>query len=726
MGNTFSYSKNVDDSSHEKNTKALNTSNLIEYVDMIATNYVLKQNMIDMIRFTDKEYYDNMVILTSYILKQKLSSLDIGILKNRVLDGYANDKMTKEPNQENNQIFFSTANELKEITIQNEKKKQKALLIISKFYMKVMTLFSAVVATIDPQYVYEDEDGMKKYFGLRDFNNFKKLDKETKHLKISQLDNPIGLVKRRLFILKNKLSENNNSDNYVTINPGELVCEKPKEDGENDMSKLKSEIGIKELDALYYDVYDHKTNTWNERSKKMQEKYEEDLVKFHQIFTGKKNKPDSIKSFMDIEMLKFHELTRCVNRDFYEDLVVSKNDHLFKKYMEKIYMIQNITKSYKKKMLSILKRIFVPFETNAETSFIIAPGLNIETLLKHQDETKECINQIYMNCERLFIEALLLYEKMYENQHGILTENQIESTKQSMVTNNVLDANRLNPDSTPETPMPETPITPTPEIEGDAEMGAEDEAKDDGLDTPSMPVPPAMIPTPSAPPAMIPTPSAPPAMIPTPSAPPAMIPTPSAPPATSESSQPDSPEEGSGMGVVATPEPPTMMATPPLGNPESPTTPQVETPETVVSEIPTQPIPPTSPEEGETQKSEVSETPSIDTITEQEETPSQPQESVPQDTPALNAGVANAGVANDSVVDAGVANASATNASVVTPKINNTNSVLNVPVVTPQTQMNPETEVNNGIKTPDDKDLPLQGGFMEKIRNSIIDVLNNR
>ena len=118
---------------------------------MVATNYVLKQNMIDMIRFTDKEYYDNMVILTSYILKQKLSSLDVGILKNRVMDGYSNDKMNKEQeNNNNNQIFFSNANELKEITIQNEKKKQKALLIISKFYMKVMTLFSAIVATIDP------------------------------------------------------------------------------------------------------------------------------------------------------------------------------------------------------------------------------------------------------------------------------------------------------------------------------------------------------------------------------------------------------------------------------------------------------------------------------------------------------------------------------------------------------------------------------------------------
>ena len=713
MGNTFSYSKNVDDSSHEKNTKALNTSNLIEYIDMVATNYVLKQNMIDMIRFTDKEYYDNMVILTSYILKQKLSSLDVGILKNRVMDGYSNDKMNKDQeNNNNNQIFFSNANELKEITIQNEKKKQKALLIISKFYMKVMTLFSAIVATIDPQYVYEDEEGTKKYFGLRDFNSFKKIDKETKHLKISQLDNPIGLVKRRLTILKNKLGENNNSDQHVIINPGELFCEKPKENAEKDMSKLDREIGIKELDALYFDVYDHESNSWNQRSKKMQAKYDEDLVKFHQIFTGKKKKPDHVKSFADIEMLKFHELTRCLNRDYYEDLVVSKNDHLFKKYMEKIYMIQNITKSYKKKMLSILKRIFVPFESNHETSFIISPSLTMESLLKHQDETKDCINQIYMNCERLFIEALLLYEKMYENQHGILTENQIESTKQSMVENNVLDANRLN--NTLETPLPETP----PETP----LNNEDEKKNDSVFVPA----PLPVPVPVPEDATIQPPQE-----------PASVTTPEVSLVANTESQPMPVAMNSVVNSVA----------------DEPVT-QPETQE--VSEIPTQPVP-----ESESQPPsviELSETPPSEETQQNSELPIQPQETselpIPTAPPQENSEsiptqeipespIPTAPPQETSISPAPNAPPQENSESIPTQEIPESPAPTAPPQQIPMPQQIPTNRVvlnnsnplpqpqqqeqgnppDNGLKTPD---LPLQGGFMEQIRNSIIDVLNNR
>ena len=49
--------------------------------------------------------------------------------------------------------------------------------------------------------------------------------------------------------------------------------------------------------------------------------------------------------------------------------------------------------------------------------------------------------------------------------------------------------------------------------------------------------------------------------------------------------------------------------------------------------------------------------------------------------------------------------------------LNNSNPL---PQPQQQEQGNPP---DNGLKTPD---LPLQGGFMEQIRNSIIDVLNNR
>ena len=432
MGNTFSLSKE----NHENKNKndMTNTSSLIEYIDMVATNYILTQSMMDMMRFTDKEYYDNMIVLTSYIMKNQLSSLDVGILKERVLNGINHNNNN---NTENNSVYFANTNELKEITLNNERKKEKALLIISKFYVKIMTVFSAITAIIDPQYVYEDENGEKQYFFLKDYDSYIKLDTKTKHLKINQLDNPISFIKKRLAILKNKMSPaNNESEDYILLNPGEKFCQKD----ENNKS-LTDEIGIKELDALYYDMYDYEENKWTKRSDFMQKKYDEDLVLFYQIFTGNKEKPDTINSFSDIESLDFHNLKRCINKDFFEDLLISNKDHLFIKYMEKVEMIQSITKTYKKKLLYIMKQIFVSSNENKETYFMISPTLTMEMLLSYQDEVKKNINSIYTNCERLFIEALLLYEKMYENQHGELTENQIQSIKQP---SNVLDENSLN------------------------------------------------------------------------------------------------------------------------------------------------------------------------------------------------------------------------------------------------------------------------------------------
>ena len=137
MGNIVSNSRN-------NSTNENDTTTLIEYIDKIASNYILQQSNLDMLRFTDKEYYDNMIILTSYILKNKLSSIDISLLKERVLNG-------NNTNNNNHMIHYTNENKLREITFQNEKKKQKALLLISKFYVKIMTLFSGITAIIDPQ-----------------------------------------------------------------------------------------------------------------------------------------------------------------------------------------------------------------------------------------------------------------------------------------------------------------------------------------------------------------------------------------------------------------------------------------------------------------------------------------------------------------------------------------------------------------------------------------------
>lgn len=424
MGNSFSYVSN--DENSQESHKEIDKKNLIDHIDMIATNYVLKQNMIDMLRFTDKQYYDNLVILTSTIMNKQLNSVDIGILKDRVLNGNSpvnnnNSQDTPNNNTNNNTIHFSDPNTLKEITMKNDKQKKKALLLISKFYVKIMTIFSAITSVIDPQYVYETETGEKKYFFLKDFNDYKMLDKVENKIKISQLMNPFGLVKKRLSILKNKFdntNDTNGNSEFATINPGEKFCTMNEDD-----NYLKKEVGIKELDSLYFDVYDYDENKWNKRSPKMERQYQKDLLKFYRISTGKKNMPSSVKSFSDIEMLKYNNLKRCKNKDYYKDLLVSKNDTLFLKYMQKIDEIQEISRVYKQKLLTILKSIFVSEESNSETKFTIDPALTIDTLMNFQDQTKKCILSIYTNCERLFIEALILYERMYENQYGKLVES---------------------------------------------------------------------------------------------------------------------------------------------------------------------------------------------------------------------------------------------------------------------------------------------------------------
>ena len=77
------------------------------------------------------------------------------------------------------------------------------------------------------------------------------------------------------------------------MNPGEKFCNMKDNNAEG--RSLNQEIGIKELDALYYDVYDYENNKWNKKSQSMQDKYEKDLLLFYQIFTGKKDKPAHIE-----------------------------------------------------------------------------------------------------------------------------------------------------------------------------------------------------------------------------------------------------------------------------------------------------------------------------------------------------------------------------------------------------------------------------------------------
>ena len=432
MGNSLSYNidnvrNNVDNVSNN-HINATNNESLLKVIDEIASTYIFKQNIVDMLRFSDSKYRDNFVILTCRILDEKLTNLDIASLKERIVNTNTKTKNTNHGEL----VYFSELDKMKPL-LENEEEKKEALLIISKFYVRIFTLFSSIVSVVDPQYTYKDENGEDAYFYLKDYDDLKMIDAATNKLKLYHLENPLSLVKRRLFILKNKLEQQDGNGDYLVLNPGEELCSMNIPENDEGVMKLSNEIGIKELDNLYFDLYDEETSEWSGRSKEMEEQYKKDVNLFFQIFTGKKKKPSNVTTFADIELLDFHNLPRCKNNDYFEDLLVSKNDILFQKYLSKIEEIQHGTRSYKKQLLFILKSMFMKNvkdgeeDGSVEVEYTIHPELDMKKLSEKQKQVQSCIVQMYTNCEKNFIEALLLYEKMYENRYGELVNAQFKN-----------------------------------------------------------------------------------------------------------------------------------------------------------------------------------------------------------------------------------------------------------------------------------------------------------
>jgi hypothetical protein len=197
-------------------TEPKNIKSLSQTIDDIAIHYILKQNVIDLLRLTDKEYYDNLIVLIGKVFDSRLTNLEVGALSGRI-------------NETIQDAVFSLLPATDNI-------KNKMISNISKFYIKLMMIYSAIVATIDPQYSYEDEQGQRQFFYLKDLAYLKKLPKDSNPV-LHQLTNPMNLCRKRITILKNKLETN--EDDFIILNPGDKLCSL------DSASKLTDEVGIK-------------------------------------------------------------------------------------------------------------------------------------------------------------------------------------------------------------------------------------------------------------------------------------------------------------------------------------------------------------------------------------------------------------------------------------------------------------------------------------------------
>jgi hypothetical protein len=411
----------------------IDTKNIGELVDYIATHYILTMDFQGLTKLFDKEYCDNLVIITSEVIEKQLTNMEIVYLAERIKSGQvkASDKESDEEETdelEKDKFMFFEKNKLDNLDIQNHVKKRHVCLGIAKFYIKVAHLFAGIVKTINPLYTYKDtKTNTTKQATLAEKDTIPK----DAHIEVLNYNLCNNLV--------NALVNNNDySDvrdyNDITINPN--VCSvNVNEKGET--KSLTEEIGIPELEALYLDDdYDFEKGVFKGMTKATQEMYNGDLEQFYTFFTGNNSMPENIRRFSDIKLKDYHNSFECRGNGlvqgqiplFYTPVRGKLSDDLFSKYATNLKsMIENANKN-QNELTDTLDALFtysIDPKTN-EKNIRVNPELTDELLQNMIVKTRAIIVKLYLTCERDFDEAVKIYQAILKKKLLETTENQIK------------------------------------------------------------------------------------------------------------------------------------------------------------------------------------------------------------------------------------------------------------------------------------------------------------
>ena len=128
-----------------------NFKDLYDVMDYIATYYILTMDFQSLTKLSEKEYCNNLVILTSDIINKYFNDLDITYLAQRIKNGAEVNELVKE------HATFLTKGQFDSLDIKNDKqksiKKKRVCIGIAKFYIKIAHIFAAIVTTINPVYI---------------------------------------------------------------------------------------------------------------------------------------------------------------------------------------------------------------------------------------------------------------------------------------------------------------------------------------------------------------------------------------------------------------------------------------------------------------------------------------------------------------------------------------------------------------------------------------------
>ena len=408
-------------SSSKTNGNNKQFTNFYEIIDYIATYYILTMDFKSLSKLSDKEYCDNLVVLTSDIIQKHFNDLDVTYLEQRVKSGIEVNELKKE------NIIFLNKDQLDNLDIQNDAqksiRKKRVCIGIAKFYVKIAHLFAAIVMTINPTYIYKDETGNVVKTGLLEKD---KIPKNTKRklYKLNICDNRIKSLK------KGEAFKNSNSISETAQLHTKICSMNLKKDGS--VKNLSNEPGITELMQLYLDdKYDYSNGTFTGMLYETEQQFKKDLKTFYTAFTGNEIMPPEIKKFSDIKLKDYQTKSGCQGENplFKKPYSISKNDKLFIKYASNIKQMIGTAASKQNELLSVINDlfIFVPDPYTKKNKIRVNPKLTDDSLQKAIVKARKIIIELYVKCETDYVEGLKIYEAIVEKKILETTQKQIET-----------------------------------------------------------------------------------------------------------------------------------------------------------------------------------------------------------------------------------------------------------------------------------------------------------
>jgi hypothetical protein len=392
-------------------------------VGKIAAHYIKTQNFEDMKKLTDKEHCDKLVILTSKILANSLSNLEVEYLAQQLKGNQEVNEISKE------KILYLNKDSLPKLDVQNKTQKQRLCIGIAKHYVQVAHVFAAIQSTINPVFTHKNESGQEVSSTLENKDKIPEnatIDFKTKNL-----------CSNRINILIN------NNPNFISSTDDDTpIVVQPKFCNINNDSsktrKLDSEPGIPELEQLYYDKYNYETGEFTEMTDNMRKNvYEKDVETFYKVFSGRESIPTdsitnkkTITTFSQIPLKDFHNSEGCKQPDgvYTKSYSGSLKEKLFKKYADNVKNMMITTTTNQKKLIAIIGKLFV----TANDEIIVNPELNDNSMKEIIATTRNIIIDLYKSCENDFLKGLEIFEAIVQKNVIDTGKDQIKNLEASI------------------------------------------------------------------------------------------------------------------------------------------------------------------------------------------------------------------------------------------------------------------------------------------------------